>query len=610
MIPRQTIEEIKARTDIVELIGSYLPLKRAGGAFKACCPFHKEKTPSFQVNPQRQIYHCFGCGKGGGVIQFLMDYEGLDFISALKQLAERVNVPLEFEEGGFAAGRRDEKAKLLKIHELIAAHFHHLLREAPEAAEARAYLASRNLDEETIKRFHFGFAPERWDVVEAWGATQHIPPEDLAAAGLLVKSDRPGASPYYDRFRNRLMIPIRDEQGRVIAFTGRILTKDDQNAKYVNSPETILFQKSRVLFALDLARRSMADRKHAILCEGQIDAIRCHQAGFTNTIASQGTAITEAHARIIKRYCDDVILVLDPDSAGQNAALRAYEVFLEHDLNVRVARLPEGEDPDSLISSAGPTPFQHALDTAVSALTFQIQTLQARQTDQGPASLARTVRALLETIQHAPGEVLRDALMRQAATELDVREAAIIADFHKLQPLRQTAATPRPRPGQALPPRKPRISSAPDETALAELLLTGQPDLCDLVEEFLPLEDLADTHCREIIRQCLEQRDAPTPPTVECDEHSPEELVRLGAELQMAPNKLLGDEASPERAAKNLILNIRRKKLETTRKEVKNLMFTATGEKYDLLLLQHNQLTEDIFHLRKGWNHAQSVLQH
>ncbi|MDD2237382.1 MAG: DNA primase, partial [Kiritimatiellae bacterium] len=378
MIPRQTIEEIKARTDIVELIGSYLPLKRAGSAFKACCPFHKEKTPSFQVNPQRQIYHCFGCGKGGGVIQFLMDYEGLDFVSAVKQLAERVNVPLEFEENGFAAGRRDEKAKLLKIHELIAAHFHHLLRKAPEAAEARAYLASRNIDEEIIKHFHFGFAPERWDMIEPWGAKQNITPEDLAAAGLLVKSDRPGTSPYYDRFRNRLMIPIRDEQGRVIAFTGRILSKDEQNAKYVNSPETILFQKSRVLFALDAARRNMADRKHAILCEGQIDAIRCHQAGFTNTIASQGTAITEAHARIIKRYCDDVILVLDPDSAGQNAALRAYEVFLEHDLNVRVARLPEGKDPDSLISSAGPEAFQHALDTAVSALPFQIQLLQAR----------------------------------------------------------------------------------------------------------------------------------------------------------------------------------------------------------------------------------------
>lgn len=608
MIPKHIIEEVKARTDIVELIGAYLPLKRAGGAFKACCPFHKEKTPSFQVNPQRQIYHCFGCGKGGGVIQFLMDYEGLDFITAVKQLAERVNIPLEFEEGAFASNQRDIKAKLLKIHELASALFHRILREAPEAEAARQYLRTRKIDDETVQQFQFGFAPDRWDMIERWGRQQHIDADDLEAAGLLGKSDRPGSSPYYDRFRNRLMIPIRDEQGRVIAFTGRVLVKSEQTAKYVNSPETLLFQKNRILFALDRARRSMADQKCAILCEGQIDAIRCHQAGFTNVVASQGTALTENHARIIKRYCDEVILVLDPDQAGQNAALRAYEIFMEAELGVRVARLPEGEDPDSLICNAGSDAFRQALDQSVSALTFQIQLLQSRNANQGDAGLMRTVRSVLETIQHAPGEVLRDALIKQAAAELGTRESAMISDYRKMQPLRKNEpAQPAP---QVTPLRKPRINSSADEMALAELLLTGQPAVCELVENYLPPEELTDPLCREIIRQCLEQQHTGTPPVIAQDESSPEELIRLSAQLQMAPNKLLGTDGTPELVAKKLLLNIRRKKFEKTRTEIKQRMLTATGEAYQILLLQHNQLTEDIFHLRKGWDDAQSILQH
>ncbi len=610
MIPRQIIDEIKDRTDIVELIGTYVPLKRAGGAFKACCPFHKEKTPSFQVNPQRQIYHCFGCGKGGNVFQFLMDYEGLDFLSAVKQLAERANITLEFEEGAFAAGRRDLKAKLLKIHELTTSLYHHFLKEAPEAEPARQYLQSRNINDEIVQQFQFGFAPDRWDMIEAWGRKQHIDPEDLEAAGLLVKSDRPGASPYYDRFRNRLMIPIRDEQGRPIAFTGRVLVKSEQAAKYVNSPETLLFQKNRVLFALDRARKSMADQKCAILCEGQIDAIRCHQAGFTNVVASQGTALTENHARIIKRYCDEVILVLDPDEAGQNAALRAYEIFMEHELGVRVARLPRGEDPDSLISRSGPQPFQEALHQAISALSFQIQLLQERNADQGDAGLMRTVRSVLATIQHAPSEVLRDALIRQAAAELGVRESAIEADYRKLPPRQNTEPIRKATPLPLTPNRPPRTNASTDELTLAELLLTGQPDACELVDNYLPLDEVSDSFCREIIRQCLDQQGTGALPVIAQDETTPEEFVRLAAQLQMAPNKLIGPDASPQLVTQRLILNIHRKKFELRRNDIKQQMLTASGDDYKQLLEQHNLMTRDIYELRKGWKYAQSILQH
>jgi DNA primase len=609
MIPRHIIDEIRDRTDIVDLIGSFITLKRAGSNYRALCPFHKEKTPSFNVNPERQIYHCFGCGKGGSVYQFLMDYEGLDFLSAVKVLADRANVSLVFEDGTRPSDSTGKKTRLYKINEEAAHLFYRILQEKDEAQPARDYLATRQLDESIVKTFQFGYAPDRWDLLERWAKQQNIPLEDIEAAGLIKKSDKENAGDnYYDRFRDRIMIPIRDELGRVIAFTGRILKKDDRAAKYVNSPETIIFHKSRVLFALDQARRAITEKKYAILCEGQIDAIRCHQAGFTNTIASQGTALTEQHARIIKRYCDEVILVLDPDLAGQNAAMRSYEIFLAAELSVRVAQLPEGQDPDTLICAHGPDAFAAIINEAIPALDYEIKILKQREGSDSDAGLMRIMKTVIQTIQHASGSVLRERLINRAAELLEVSPAALREDFRKTKPIRpppsekeryltqRKAANARKRP--------------PEELALAELLLAHHPDICAMIEEYLPLDMMTDAICRDIVEQCIEQQDSGKPPVIDMTDEEKDEVVRLSAGLQMSPDKLIGEDSSPVRVVQHCILGIYKRSFEKKKKDIYRQLDTAPSEEQEFLAMQASQLTEDLANIRKGWEYAQNIFQH
>ncbi|HEY8240720.1 MAG TPA: DNA primase, partial [Kiritimatiellia bacterium] len=310
IIGKQTIEEIRSACDIVDIVGSYIQLKKGGpGSLKALCPFHKEKTPSFTVNPSRQIFHCFGCGEGGDVFKFVQKYENVDFPTAARMLAERAGIQVEFD----AADDGEIKAKdiLYRIHEELAQFYHRVLIESAPGEPARKYLAERDIGPDVIEQFLIGFAPNRYNTLATWAEKKGYQPAQLELAGVLTRreeSDEP-----YDRFRNRVMVPIRDDQGRVIAFSGRIMEADAKAAKYVNSPETPLFRKGRVLYALDKAKRPILESRTAILCEGQIDVIRCHAGGITTAVAAQGTALTEDHARLLKRYADAVVLVMDAD---------------------------------------------------------------------------------------------------------------------------------------------------------------------------------------------------------------------------------------------------------------------------------------------------------
>jgi len=604
MIPKHTIEEIKVRTDIVDLIGGFLPLKRGGGVFKACCPFHQEKTPSFTVNPTRQIYHCFGCGKGGDAFRFLMDHEGMDFITSVRWLAERAHVTI-VEEGGSAA-KNDEKTTLFKINEGAAHLFHSILKNNPEAEPARRYLQERKLDDELVTRFQLGFAPNKWDLFEDWGRKNKVSQEHIERAGLLVIKEQAEKKSVYDRFRNRLMIPIHDPLGRVIGFSGRILEKTEKAAKYVNSPETLIFHKNRVLFALDKARRGITEKKCAIICEGQIDAIRCHQGGFTNTVASQGTALSENHARMIKRYCDEVILVLDPDVAGQNAALKSYAIFLAAGLSVRIARLPDGEDPDSMICNQGADAFRAILDQAVPGLNYQMTLLSEREDKHSEAGLLRISKAVLETIQYAPSAIQKENLLHRASELLGISETALQADLQKAPVPRPS--TPAPRPVQTAPNRL-SAKRVPEEVALAELLLSHAPEACELIEDYLPLEEITDPICQTIIRECIAQKDTGVPPVISSHELAPEDLLPFTAKLQMGPNRLVGEDALPEYATKKMILTLRQKYFEKLRRQVREEMSKAPEAELNELQLQYSQLTEDIYYLRKGWDEAQSILQ-
>src|SRR6266571_5937713 len=365
-----TIEQIRAASDIVDVIGSYLPLKRAGANFTALCPFHKEKTPSFNVHPHRQIFHCFGCHKGGDVFTFVKEYESLDFPEAVRRLAERARIPLEYEKTAAGQESRSLKEKLLQIHEQITERWQGALTNEAGGQIARDYLAKRGVSAEAVKLFRLGYAPEAWDDTVNWARNKGHELALVEQAGLILRKEN--SDHYYDRFRGRLIFPICDEQGRVIAFSGRILSGDEKTAKYVNSPETPIFTKGKVFFGLDKSKRAILDAGFAIICEGLLDLIACFMAGVQNIVAPQGTAFTPDHARILKRYVDEVVLCFDSDNAGQNAAVRALDSLLASGLAIRVATVPPPHDPDSYIKNFGGEAFRQLIAKAEGYFDFYL----------------------------------------------------------------------------------------------------------------------------------------------------------------------------------------------------------------------------------------------
>src|SRR5438034_6419802 len=372
-IPSETIEQIAAANDIVEVIGSYFPLKRAGANFKALCPFHQEKTPSFMVSPSRQTFHCFGCGAGGSVFRFVMDYEHVDFPSAVRKLAARVGITVveKFPAGGAGVEERQRelRQRLLKLHAEAAQWFHENLVKREVGQTARKYLGTRGITVEIAKRWQLGYATDEWDAFGNWARGRGYDVRDLIASGLVKTKDdmassssqaTSGVKPQrsYDRFRGRIMFPICNDVGEVIAFSGRLLQDDEESAKYLNSPETPLFRKGNVLFGLHKTKRALIEANCAIVCEGQLDLITFFEAGITNVVAPQGTAFTERQARVLKRFVNEVVLCFDADAAGQTAAERSLDALLQNDLIVRVAEMPPGEDPDSLVRRKGKADFE------------------------------------------------------------------------------------------------------------------------------------------------------------------------------------------------------------------------------------------------------------
>ena len=361
LFPEDFIEQVRNANDIVEVIGSCVPLKRAGASFKGISPFTKEKTPSFFVNPDKQVFYCFSSGQGGDIFRFLMVYEGLKFTEAVERLAERAKLPLpKMERSGRSSEEGGGKAHLIEVQEKVRDWYHSLLMRSPAAAGARDYLKSRQLSAETARRFRIGYSPNQWDGLIQWTRRGKIPLETLEKLGLIVM----GKGGHYDRFRDRLMIPIQNEQGKTVGFTARLLSAGAKEAKYVNSPETELFSKGKLLFGLDRAKRALMDQRTAVLCEGQIDCITCQEHGVENTIAPQGTAFTDYQARILKRYVDEVILCFDSDSAGSNATYRNIFVLLREGLRVKSVCLPMGYDPDSYIKEKGAEAFKTLVSTA------------------------------------------------------------------------------------------------------------------------------------------------------------------------------------------------------------------------------------------------------
>ena len=425
-----TREQIRAASDIVDVIGSYLPLKRAGANFVALCPFHKEKTPSFNVNPHRQIFHCFGCHKGGDVFTFVKEYENIDFPEAVRRLADRAKIPLEYEKNAGEQQSRHLKERLLQIHEQVAQRWQSALANEASGQIARDYLAKRGVPPEAVKLFRLGCAPDLWDDTVNWTKSKGHELELAEKAGLILRKE--GTDRYYDRFRGRLMFPICDEQGRVIGFSGRVLSGDEKTAKYVNSPETPIFTKSKVFFGLDKSKRAVLDAGYAIVCEGQLDLIAAFMAGVQNIVAPQGTALTADHARILKRYAEEVVLCFDSDEAGQNAAVRSLDSLLASGLAVRVAVVPAPHDPDSFIKTSGGAAFKQIIERAEGFFDFYLNRLRATNdvsTDKGRLAV---LRGMAEAVHKTGNVVLIDKYAQKTALRLGVTPDAVRAEFRKL----------------------------------------------------------------------------------------------------------------------------------------------------------------------------------
>jgi DNA primase len=459
-----TLEQIRAASDIVEVIGSYLPLKRAGANFVTLCPFHKEKTPSFNVHPQRQIFHCFGCHKGGDVFTFVQEYENIGFPEAVQRLAERARIPLEFEKSPGAQKQRFLKETLLQIHEQITHRWQTALAQESAGQIAREYLKQRGVSDEAVKLFRLGYAPDAWDDTVNWARSKGHELAVVEQAGLILRKE--GSDHYYDRFRGRLIFPICDEQGRVIGFSGRVLSSDDKTAKYVNSPETPIFTKGKVFFGLDKSKRALLDAGYAVVCEGQLDLIACYLAGVQNIVAPQGTALTSEHMRVLKRYVDEVVLCFDSDTAGRNAAIRALDDLLASGLAIRVAAVPPPHDPDSFIKASGGAAFQQLIEHAEGFFDFYLGHLCATNDVAQDRGRFAVVRAMSEAVHKTGNAVLADTYAQKTAQRLGVSPESVRAEFTKVRHP-QTVRTA----DEAVPAAEPEARPSTHEFWLLKLLL-------------------------------------------------------------------------------------------------------------------------------------------
>ncbi|OPZ25898.1 MAG: DNA primase [Lentisphaerae bacterium ADurb.BinA184] len=486
VIAKETIEEIRRHSDLVAVVESYFPLQKRGDDFWACCPFHREKTPSFKVSPSHQSFYCFGCKKTGDVFHFVMDRESTDFPTAVRLLARRAGIPVPETEPdlpGAAGQPRDPQLSKDRVLEVLgaASTWYREQLHAPSGEPARRYLAERGLDDNTVALFGLGYSPDSWDALLSWAARRRFPPDLLAAAGLVVAGEGGAGNRPYDRFRGRLMFPIWDELGRVVGFSARILDKEAKAAKYVNTPETVAFHKGRLLYGLHLARPSFRTRGAALICEGQLDTIACHRAGLTHAVAPQGTAFTEVQARLLTHYTEEVIFAFDADEAGRKAAVRSLQTAFDAGLRARVVTLPEGEDPDSIFRRAGAEALQGVMAAGADAFDYLFGQLVGEHDVRTPQGRDAVVHGVLALVMRIPKPVVRSTYCQWLAHRLGLNEAAV---FEALRSLQRAEARRGGNAPDAAAAQPPVARTSPADTSAAENALRH---LFDLALWFGPL---------------------------------------------------------------------------------------------------------------------------
>ena len=419
-IPEETIQQVLAAADIVDIINSYVPLKRMGSAYKANCPFHNEKTPSFNVNTSWQNFKCFGCQESGNAIGFIMKYENIPFVDAVRKLAQRVGVPITEEQSSPEEDRKRRKISRYKeINNIAARYYHKVLLKSPDAQHARDYMKSRGFTKETAEKWLIGYAPRNSNEFLALVKEKGFNGREFINAGLggMSKENNPGAG-LYNKFYDQLMFPILNHYGDVVGFSARILRKDDKRGKYINTNETPIFKKSDILFGLDKATKAMGKAKCAILCEGQSDIIAMHEAGFENTVGGLGTAFTEQHAAKLKRYTDKVVLCYDGDSAGHKATDKAFAHLAKLGLAVNRINLPDGDDPDTFLKTHGVEKFQKLVENSKDFFEAKLDKELPTTNLSSPNDRAAFLQGLGELVSVISDDLIRDATIQTLSIRL------------------------------------------------------------------------------------------------------------------------------------------------------------------------------------------------
>lgn len=430
LIPEDVIENIRESNDIVDVISEYVALNKKGKNYLGLCPFHKEKTPSFSVLQDKQIFHCFGCGEGGNVISFIMKYRNIGFVDAVRFLADRANIAIPEDNSKEDMQKVSMRQKLYELNRETARFFYIKLQNNSTALN---YFKKRGIGADIIKKFGLGYAPAAWDELLKYLKAKGCADEFLEKAGLVVRKDRGG---YYDRFRNRVMFPVFDVRGRVIGFGGRVL--DDSKPKYLNSPETLVFNKRNNLYGLNLAAAKNIDRR-IIIVEGYMDAIALHQYGISNAVASLGTALTREQAKLLKRYCDEVIICYDADIAGQTATLRGLDILADAGCRVKILNIPKGKDPDEYIRSEGREAFEQCIDNSMALIDYKIKRKSENfdiSTTEGKIGFLKACAAVLAGIEDP---VVIDAYVGKLSGSTGISAQALYKEISSLKNKNQEA---------------------------------------------------------------------------------------------------------------------------------------------------------------------------
>ena len=564
LIPEPILDEIQARTDIAELIGRYVPLKRAGRHFKALCPFHQERTPSFHVNTDKQIFHCFGCGVGGNVFSFLMQQERWTFPEAVQHLADQTGVEIPAASDDRQHGHRQA---LLEMLEKACRYYERALAHPTMGRPAREYLHRRGMTEQTRQRFRVGYAPEGWDHLMRAAARTRIAAASLEPAGLVVRTARGDR----DRFRHRIIFPIHDARGHIVGFGGRSVAEEEP--KYLNSPETAVYTKGRHLFGLSIAKSAVAKQHLAIVVEGYFDCALLWQAGIQHVVSPLGTALTPEQARLLSRYTDRVVLAFDADVAGEAATLRGIDQLLETGFHVQAAQLPAGVDPDEFVRTYGAEAFGQLIAAAANIVDFLIGCAIKHTPLRGPDDKVRVAQAILPTLVRVPNQMLRTEYVRRLASRLDLDERAVRDELGKL--LRGKAS------GTPAPLARTDLQGA---EGLLTALILDQPSRWQRVGAQVSVEELADSRLRRVLQVVCEwSGDAQQPPT-------PAQVISRLGEPQMS--RLVSElvqraqaEPDPEGALQKCVQRLRQDAARRTRDRLREQLRVAQQ------MQQHDEVT-------------------